>query len=1466
MKSGNSDKNPLENSNKNKKNNEITQRKDRKNTFPLSLNQEGLWLTDKLYPKSNNYLLFYSFTFDKKLDINLLKKSFEKLLERHVALKTYFDLIDNEPKQFIIDRIDVDKFFNYQESSTEKQVHETFQKEILVPISLNKWPLFKVHICKVKDEYFLLFIIHHIIFDSKSADIFFKELTEIYNSLLNNKNPTLPKISFDYKDFAMSQRKEENSQEIKKELEFWKNNLLDSQELLEIPLDHPRPSIFTGKGEIFNFKLSSKLVKNLQNLAKKLNISYFDIMLSAFFVLIFRHSNQEDLTIGTPFDHRNQISNNDLIGLLVQFLPIRQKINPKLSFLEFSKQISKTFNEVKSNSDCSFESIVKSFNLQRNPSFNPIFQVVFEIEKSTPLTLNLQNVKTKIFNLNKRSSFFDIYLKLSEEGHGFIEYYNEIFDEATIQRMMNHFEILLENIVLDSNCAIDLIPIMSNEEKKKICIEWNKNQTPYPRDSSIVEVFEKIVKKYPQNIALRFDSVKVGYEKLNEDANRLANYLIKIGVKKNEYVGISLDKSIDLIVGIIAILKAGGIYVPIDASYPNERKHFMVNDTKIKVLIIQEDFISQYSNFDLKFVCINKIQHELKKFSLNNLNIKIDPLDGAYVNYTSGSTGKPKGVEVLNRGVLRLVLNTNWIEVSIEDRIAQISNISFDLTTFEVWGSLLNGASLCIYPHKRLDLEEMGNFLINQGVTNVIFSAKFFSLMVDEQLENLKNLKFIHSTGDVMSLHHAKKAFKTLKNCNLINCYGPTENATYTTAYTIKDLKNIEISVPIGKPISNTSVYILDKNLNLVAIGVIGELYTGGDGVAKGYLNREDITKERFIKDPFSKDPNAKMYKSGDLARYLPDGNIIFHGRADTQVKIRGFRIELGEIEEILKKIKGVFDSICLISEEKEGEKQLVAYVEGKKDLDPIEIRKSLVAKLPQHMIPDYIIVLEKFPVTPVGKINRKAFPSPREVLSEEKKDFEEPKTPIEKLIADVWISLLKIPKISRKDNFFYIGGHSINAAQLASILSKSLGKSIPVTLIFENSTLEKYALKVEEILSGKKEILKDDQFLIWRNKEVTLDPLILSEKLSAPKDYQYSNPKNVFITGSTGFIGSFLLQNLLEKTQANIYCHIRASSEKDGFEALKKVMKNYDIWDEKFSKKIIIVKGDLEKKLLGIDPSYFEDLTDKIDSIFHIGAFVNHVLPYEKLKPANVLGTEEIIRLAMTKKLKPLHFTSTVDVLPHKDEIEEDEDLNNSKDLFNGYAQSKWVSEKIIELAKTKGLKANIYRLHRISGSSKVGSGPIIDFLWRMVQACIHLKAFPKVNVQENLTPVDFIVDSMLEISKQKDFINKHYNLFNPNAFTYESIFKILIDLGYKMQKMNFVDWRNLLIKESLKEGEEKLLAIVPVFEMEIFQENQKINFKNENVKKALKDKLKIPEINEKIIKLYVDYYVKIGYLPPYA
>lgn len=1021
---------------------------------------------------------------------------------------------------------------------------------------------------------------------------------------------------------------------------------------------------------------------------------------------------------------------------------------------------------------------------------------------------------------------------------------------------------------IKTNNSTNHMKRIKDKKLNEIIYDWNQTVTEYPRDSSAIKIFEETAAVFPNRIALRYKDEEITYKKLNEKANQLARYLqINTNMGRQKFICISMNKSIYFIVAVLAILKVNGIYVPLDADFPEDSKKHLIEDCNIDIIIIQKDLSDKFSFNKLKLICLDEMDLKLRYLNAENLDVLSKPDDIAYINYTSGSTGKPKGVLVPHRGIVRLVKNTSWIDITEKDRFLQAANIIFDATTLEVWGALLNGACICIYPYKKLHSDEMGEFLKKEGITHVLFSVKFFNLMVDNEIESLKGLRYLFSVGEAMSVNHAKKAFLMLKKTKVCNGYGPTENSTFTTTYTVTSLEDIEKEVPIGKPISNTFVYILDKKLNPLPIGEVGELYAGGDGVAKGYLNKKELTDEVFVRDPFRKDKRAKMYKTGDLACYQSDGNILFKGRKDSQVKIRGFRIELGAIELAVKRIKNVRECVCVVSEEIPGEKQLAIYVEVS-GISLGELRNLISLELPQYLIPDFIIIMKSLPLTPTGKIDRKVLAHPRKILSEITKEDQSFFSIYERSILEIWKKILKLEKIDREDNFFNIGGNSINSVELMCLISEHLKMKIPPELIFEVPTLKDFSKKIEGLISTAnktedKKKLKKDLFVRWRDQEIILDPAIGKEKLSKPNIDQFTDPKSVFLTGTTGLVGSFVLQMLLKETRAEVYCLVRARSIKEGFSRIKFNLEKYGIWEKEYNTRIIPIIGSLDKKLMGIDPDIFSDLAENIDSIFHVGANTNHMFSYNQLKGTNVQGTVEAIFLALHKKSKIFQFISTTDVFEAKGTLYEEDDLENSEILSNGYSQSKWVAEKIVQYARERGLQANIFRLSRILGSSINGSGPSEDLIWQTVQASVYLNALPDIEVKEKMEPVDFVAKAIIEISKKPTEINKEYHLFSDKSISLKIIFKALQSYGYGLKVISYEEWRKKLIEFCKENKKSQICALIPFYSEQRFSSIlQEIKFDCKNANHALKKSF-WPKIDDHLINLYINYYVRTGFLP---
>ncbi|MCK4935126.1 MAG: amino acid adenylation domain-containing protein, partial [Simkaniaceae bacterium] len=922
------------------------------------------------------------------------------------------------------------------------------------------------------------------------------------------------------------------------------------------------------------------------------------------------------------------------------------------------------------------------------------------------------------------------------------------------------------------------------------------------------------------------------YIELNERANQLARHLQKLHVHPKEFVGVFLERSDDLIVAVLGILKLGAVYVPIDPSYPLDRKLYMIEHTAIKVLVTESAFETQFSSKKLNLFCIDK--EYLKDYDKSNLKVKIDPLSLAYINYTSGSTGTPKGIEYPHLGLVRLLKNPTWMKIGQNDRMLQIANVSFDMFAAEVFGALLNGATLCIYPQGEFSSLELGRFILENKVSHLYLIARLFTLMVEEGVNFLSNVRFFGSTGDVMSVAHANIAYDTLKSCQIVNLYGPTENHI-TTAHTVKE-KDVN-RVSIGRPVQGTQVYILNSRLKPVPLGVHGEICIGGEGLAKGYLKDPKRTKENFVENPFAE---GALYRTGDLGRYLPDKTLEFLGRLDTQVKLRGFRIELDEVEVMLRKHPQVADCIAIVKKDELHTKNLVVYIEPKagNEVAGKDLREYLSTTLPKHAVPRYFVILPKFPLTPNGKVDRKNLPSPTTNLEE--RAFDPPRTKTEKKLAKLWSYFLKITNIGRQDDFFHIGGHSILAMQLSSSIRKEFHIEISVSTIFEYSTLEKYAEKLDQVRQfGKIDNSKKEPFSNWRNRETTLDASInIDGVLPLTKD-QYTDPKKIFLTGATGFVGAFFLRELLEKTNAKIYCLVRAKSDPEAEERLIEVLKTYLIWKAQYKNRIIACAGSLDKPLFGFDSKFFHSLASEIDSIFHFGAFVNHAMSYQQHKPANVFGTQEILRLASTKRLKIVHFISTVAVLKgiKTKPILEDDNIEKSLEISNGYVESKWISEKLILIARERGIPCNIFRLPRVSGDTKIGSGPTGDFLWRFIQASIKLKMTPQVDLTDDLTPVDYVCSSIHSISTKSKWINSQFHVMSPYRLSYSTVFEYLQNLGYQLPLTDFITWRNALVDQSMSSGDVRLQALASLLaEVDYSKPLEELIFDYSHLQESLK------------------------------
>jgi amino acid adenylation domain-containing protein len=800
-------------------------------------------------------------------------------------------------------------------------------------------------------------------------------------------------------------------------------------------------------------------------MSSKNGATLFMLLLAAFKTLLYRYTGQEDILVGTPVAGRKGLESFDSIGFFVNTIVLRTSLEGNPTFLDLLKRVRETTLGAVDHQDVPFEELVRVLQIRRDLSRTPLYQVMF-VHNHTGELLRLDGISGQGINVDYGCSKCDLTLFISESGNGAraeFEYSTDLFEEATIDRMANHYVRLLEGIADNPECRLTQLPILMEAERRQLLVDWCATARVYPRDRSIQTVFEEEVVLDGRRTALISGEVHVTYDELNRRANQLAHRLRREGVDQEAPVGLCIERSVDMVVGMLGILKAGGAYVPIDPEYPNERLRYMLQDGNIHVVVTNSHWTNRLASGSIRAVCLDVEGGAIAEESGDNLGIGASPDSLAYIIYTSGTTGRPKGVCVPHRGVVRLVKGNPYASFGPKELFLQLASSSFDASTFEIWGSLLNGAQLVIPPAEFPTHDELGRIIREAKVTTLWLTAGLFHNLVDASLEAFEGLRQLLIGGDVVSPSHTVRFKTRYPDCKLINGYGPTENTTFTCCYEISG--NETGAIPLGRPIGNTSVYILDRDLQPVPIGVIGELCIAGDGLARGYLNDEKMTAEKFVANPFGTPTAPTLYRSGDRARYRSDGVIMFEGRQDNQVKVSGYRIEPGEVETVLRSYPGLAQVVVQARPSPGGENRLVAYCvpDAGMSLTVIALRRFLYEKLPKYMVPSSFVVLPKLPLNTQGKVDRHALPDPQPTDGIEGKVQTPPRDLLEETLASIWRTLFAVESVGVLDNFFELGGHSLMALRFFADLEISTGFQLPLETLFAAATIRQLATIVRE-------------------------------------------------------------------------------------------------------------------------------------------------------------------------------------------------------------------------------------------------------------------------------------------------------------------------------------------------------------------------------------------------------------------
>jgi amino acid adenylation domain-containing protein len=1031
--------------------------------FPMSFAQQRLWFMDQLEPGSSVYNTPIALRLVGKLNIPALQDSINEVIRRHEVLRANFPIVNGSPAQVIhppqaLDLPLVDLTAT-PDSKREERLLDLAREETNRPFNLARDRMVRAFLFRVGEEsHVLLLVTHHIVTDGWSRGIVMRELASLYDAFSTGNPSPLPELSLQYPDFAVWQNEYLQGEVLEKLLSYWKQQLADAPISLELPIDRPRPAIRTFNGAIFSTEIPKELTAKVKALSLQENVTLFMTLLAAFNLLLSRYSGQEEIVVGSPIANRNRTEIESLIGFFVNTLALRTDLSGDPSFRDLLARVKETALGAYAHQDLPFEKLVEELRLERSLSHNPLFQVMLVLQNAPRETLKVSHLTIKSLEIDRRTSKFDLSLFIWEKKDELVcgyEYNTDLFEPATIARFHGHFQKLLEGFVARPESRISDYDLLPDSERHRVLIEWNDTEVEYSRDVCLHDAFAQQAKRTPERIAVVFRDQQISYGELHARSNQMARYLRKSGVGPEVLVGLFVERSLDMLVALLGILKSGGAYVPLDPAHPKERIRSILRDAKPPLVLTQQDLADSLPEQSGKVILLDADWHPIASEKTDALPDSFSSHNLAYVLYTSGSTGEPKGVQIEHRSLVNLLASMQKKPgFGAEDTLLAVTTLSFDIAGLELYLPLLAGGKVVLASRdEAIDVRRLLPLLHTSQPTVMQASPATWRMLMEGGWTGAPGMKILCG-GETLPPDLAEDL--SSRCAELWNMYGPTETTIWSSIYKVEP--RVTNTIPIGRPIDNTSFYILDTRQQPVPVGVAGELYIGGEGLARGYLKRPELTSEKFISDPFSNRPGARLYKTGDLSRYLPDGNVRFLGRADFQVKVHGFRIELGEIETVLAQHPGVQQAVVLTREDAPGDKRLVAYVvpAAGQNPTPSGLRAHLRQSLPEYMVPTTFVTLDNFPLTANGKVDRRALPVPEVVARQG--EVIGPRDEVEALLLEIWQKVLNIQLIGVQESFFELGGHSLLAVRLITEIERATGKQIPLATLFQEATVEHLA------------------------------------------------------------------------------------------------------------------------------------------------------------------------------------------------------------------------------------------------------------------------------------------------------------------------------------------------------------------------------------------------------------------------
>ncbi|MEU9464322.1 amino acid adenylation domain-containing protein [Streptomyces sp. NPDC048312] len=1439
------------------------------------LEQRRLWMLLQL-AETQPWQVFRALRITGRLDLAALQLALTELIQRNEVLRMSFVDVGGQPVGTAVPSLTLGMpVVDQTGADADTELARLAKLEAGTRFDIAKGPLVRATVVRHGDEdHTLLLTLHQLVADRRSLYLFVDELMSVYAALVENRRPDLPPVPVGFTELVETQQQWLAGDEAAKDAAYWRDRMAGLTPL-ELFTDRPRPSLKTIAAATTEVGIDAATADALARYTEQTGHRSPDVLLACYAAVLARHAQQRDLAVGVPVPSTLYEEAHTLVGPLDNNLPLRLDLSGDPSLDQLVALVADARQAAVAHGGLPFDRIVEEAQPQRDLRYTPLFQTTFRYEEE-PAARDLPGARVTSLDLDTGWTPHDIDLYAVRRGDSLqlqAHYNTDLFDAVTVERLVRHIAVLLAAAAAEPTRPLSAFPLLAVGERDLVVTTWNDSAQPYPAERLLHELVQESARRVPDEAAVVCGDQRLTYRQVNGRANVVAQQLAEHGAGPEARVAVLADRTADPVVGLLGVLKSGAAYVPMDPAYPADRIGYTLDDAGIGILVGSRAAIDRLPNLD-RDVTVVEIPGTDPDTPVPDPDSAASPTNLAYLIYTSGSTGRPKGVAVEHRQIVHSTCARTAVEgPGRPERYLVLAPLTFDASAGGLYWTLSRGGTVVLpTAHEVYDPRLLGKLIRSHAVTHVDGVPSQYSVLLETDLGQHDSVRCCILAGEAMPPALVAEHHRRSPQAALFNEYGPTEATVWAAVHPCRPEDTDLARVPIGRPIPNARLLLLDEHLNPVPPGVAGELYLAGDGVTRGYPGKPGETAQRFLPDPYTERPGARMYRTGDRARHLSDGSVEFLGRVDNQVKIRGFRVELAEIENVLLRHPLINEAVVRLSEERPGVQRLTGYAvpTSGRVLSQEALTTHCAAELPDYMVPSHFFILERMPLTRHGKVDTDALPSPQEI---QVGGYVEPRTQLEAEIAETLGDVLGIQRVSATASFFDLGGDSLLVARLTARLSREHDVDIPIDEIFRVPTVEGIARTVEVHQRKQGQVDSDVRYaqqLAELLADVKLDPDIRADGLPHA---DYLSPRHILVTGATGYLGAFLVVELMKRTDAVVHCLVRADDSEAAIERLEQVLRNYRAWDESYRPRLRPVVGDLAKPFLDLPRESFDQLAEEIDSIYHSGAIVNFTFPYEAMKPANVHGTEELLRFATRSRLKAFHLVSSVDVFMGTGAERPFTEVDLPEKpirIPTGYPRTKWVAEKLVAIARDRGVPVTVQRPWMITGHTKTGASHHTDYLYVYLKGFLDLGVMPLFDDVINAVPVDFTAEAIVYTSLRAENFGKNFNITNPSPTTMSQCYEWLRTFGYPL---NVIDEEEARQRALSVEQDHILFPMTPMLRVASMRHaaldpelQKRVNPQDECrvLTEALAGSdIECPPVNEEWAHSCFRYLVDIGFLP---